>query len=90
MYKVWARGSVDISAKNKQAISFDIYNPKDIHNSLDIHNPMDIYNQKNSQTTAKLLMKLISEEIARKIYNEKNNYEELDTSDKKQEGRNLS
>lgn len=72
MYKVWARGSVDISAKNKQAISFDIYN------------------QKNSQTTAKLLMKLLSEEIARQIYNEKNNYEELDTSDKKQEGRNLS
>lgn len=84
MYKVWARGSVNISAKNKQAISFDIYNPKDIHN------PKDIYNQKNSQTTAKLLMKLLSEEIARKIYNEKNNYEELDTSDKKQEGRNLS
>jgi hypothetical protein len=67
-----ARGSVDISAKNKQAITMEFHNPKD------------------SQTSAKLLMKLLSEEIARQIYNKKNNYEDLDTSDKKQEGRNLS
>lgn len=79
-----ARGSVIISAKNKQAISMDFFNPRDIHYPLEFHN------QKDSQTTAKLLVKLLSEEIAKQIYNKKNNYENLDTPDKNTEGRNLS
>lgn len=51
---------------------------------------LDFINPKDSQTTAKLLMKLLSEEIARQIYNKKNNYEKLDVSDKKQDRRDLS
>lgn len=84
MYKIWARGSVDISAKKKQAISLDFINPKDFIK------PRDFHNSKDNQNTAKLLMKLISEEVARQIYHKKNNYDISITSDKKEEGRNLS
>ena len=79
---------MDISYPSDSSNPSDIVYPKDFHNPKDI-NPMEVHNQKDSKTMAKLLMKLLSEEIARQIYNKKNHYEKLDTSDSL-EGRELS